>query len=173
MTLAELASRLRSYADGAATREDLATWFAPLLAADPLDIEASDAEPWRHSPDEMRLFWRLVYLFDTAEVGDEVLRPFARRVCEALADTGDPALVHELLPIIEDQDRLGTIVERHLRGVISRTGFLSVIAESGYPGHAKLWLEHAGPGALRRLVDLLREARYREAAATIERAPRD
>ncbi len=172
MTLDELTERLRQYAEGGTSREELAAWFLPLLAADPLDVELSDAEPWRQAPHETRLFWRLVYLFDSSEEPDALLRPLAARVCAALASTADPSLTHELLPVLADQDRFCTIVAKHLRGVISRTGFLSVIAESGYPDHVKLWLEHAPAPALRQLCGLLEASRYREAAAVLERSPR-
>jgi hypothetical protein len=46
-----------------------------------------------------------------------------------------------------------------------------VVAESGYPGHRKLWLRHAGPAALERLCGRLSAADYATAAASIERAP--
>jgi hypothetical protein len=46
-----------------------------------------------------------------------------------------------------------------------------VIAESGYPPHVKLWLEHAGPDALGRLCAALVAGDYRAAAAMVERAP--
>ena len=77
----------------------------------------------------------------------------------------------EMLPLIADQERFCAIAEKHVRGVISRTGFLSVVAESGYPAHLKLWLQHAGPGPLARLCERLAAADYATAAASIERAP--
>jgi hypothetical protein len=55
--------------------------------------------------------------------------------------------------------------------VISRTGFLSVVAESGYPEHVKLWLQHAPPSALERLRERLEAGRYDEVAAAFGAPP--
>ena len=79
--------------------------------------------------------------------------------------------VLELLPIVVDQERFCAIVAKHIAGVISRTGFLSVVAESGYPAHVKLWLQHAGRGALARLCARLDDCEYAAVAAMLERAP--
>lgn len=170
-----LLERLDALAAGELTEEALEAWLTPALNADPLGAERTDAAPWDRAPDEARLFWRLVYLFvDAPGVlgGDEAARRrLAGRVAACARSTASPALTHELLPLVADQDRLCLIVERHVRGVISRTGFLSVIAESGYPPHVKLWLEHAGHDALRRLCALLEAGEYREAAGMVERAP--
>jgi len=172
--------RLEALARGALTEEALAAWLAPALHADPLGAERSDAAPWDRAPDEARLFWRLVYLFvdAPAHAGDEddpagqaARRAFAGRVAACARSTASPALTHELLPVIADQARLCAIVDKHARGIISRTGFLSVIAESGYPPHVKLWLEHAGHDALGRLCARLEAGEYREAASLVERAP--
>lgn len=141
-----------------------------MLAADPLDLEKSVDDPWRDSPDESRLFWRLLHLFGE-EGGEEPERAHAAHVVSCLASTGAPGATLELLPLLVDQDRLVEIVARHLAGVISRTGFLSVVAESGYPAHVKLWLGHASPTALAELASMLRNGAYLEAAAALERRP--
>ena len=172
MTLATLAEHLRAFAAGERSRDELQEQLAPVLAADPLDVAESDSTPWDHAHDDARLFWRLVYLFETDEADqEEELRRLAGRVVECLARTGSAATTFELLPVIADQERLCAIAAKHARGVISRTGFLSVVAESGYPAHLKLWLQHAGPEALRRLCERLAAGDYATAAASIERAP--
>ncbi len=172
MTLGNLSEHLREFADGAITREELQTRLAPVLAADPLDVAESDSTPWDHAHHDARLFWRLVYLFET-EVADEEaeLRRLAGRVVQCLAHTGSAATTFELLPMIADQERFCAIAAKHAGGVISRTGFLSVVAESGYPSHLKLWLQHAGPEALGLLCQRLATGDYATAAASVERAP--
>ena len=171
MTLAELADRLRRFADGELTLAALRHSFVPAYDADPLDVERSDARPWSAAPDDARLAWRLIHLFDSAAADDEAaLRPLARRLVRSVHDAGS-ATTHELLRVIADQDRFCEIVRRHRRGVISRTGFLSVIAESGYPPHVKLWLEHAGTAALERLCERLDAGEYGEVAGMLERVP--
>ena len=203
MTLADLARQLGAFAGGHATHADLQRWLDTVLSADALGVERSDSAPWDEAPDDNRLFWRLVYLFEgpngasggtasgtanganpegeespavsaapaepTAE--ERQRRRLAQRVIECLARTGSAAATFELLPIVTDQDRFCTIVGRHVRGVISRTGFLSVLAESGYPPHVKLWLEHAEPVHLARLCERLEHGEYDAVMAAFERKP--
>jgi hypothetical protein len=172
MTLADLSEHLRAFSDGSVTRAELQQRLAPVLAADPLDVSQSDSTPWDHAHHDARLFWRLVYLFETEEADEEEeLRRLAGRVVECLARTGSAATTFELLPVIVDQERFCVIAAKHARGVISRTGFLSVVAESGYPAHLKLWLQHAGTDALDRLGLRLSAGDYATAAASMERAP--
>ena len=180
MTLADLTQRLDDFAQSRTTHAELQEWFGTLLAADALGVERSDSAPWDVAPDDTRLFWRLVYLFESDEEeiageGEESRsgrRRFARRVVDCLASTASAATTLEMLPILLDQDRFCAIVAKHARGVISRTGFLSVLAESGYPPHIKLWLEHAEPAHLERMCDLLGRGEYAEVAAGFEKKPR-
>ena len=206
MTLTDLARQLGAFAGGHATHADLQRWLDTVLSADALGVERSDSAPWDEAPDDNRLFWRLVYLFEgpnggsgasggtangTATVSsaeseespaapaapaeptaeERQRRRLAQRVIECLARTGSAAATFELLPIVTDQDRFCTIVGRHVRGVISRTGFLSVLAESGYPPHVKLWLEHAEPVHLARLCERLEHGEYDAVMAAFERKP--
>lgn len=171
MTLAELAQLLESYAEGTLALSALQDALAPVLTADPLGAEASDATPWDRSHHDARLFWRLVYLVETELDPGEAPRRVAARVVAALRETGNPELTFELLPLLVDQERLCTIVDRHARGLISRTGFLSVVAESGYPSHVKLWLEHAPVSALQGMCAGLARGAYTRVASSFERAP--
>ncbi|MHB1223533.1 MAG: hypothetical protein ACYC2G_05725 [Gemmatimonadaceae bacterium] len=171
MNLATLAVSLRQFAAGELSLPALRTSFIPALEADPLDVAESDGGPWDRSPDDERLYWRLLHLFDTAPEADEPsLRGVATRLVRAVEDAGS-ATTLELLALVLDQDRFCAIVHKHDAGIISRTGFLSVIAESGYPGHVKLWLQHAGPGPLRTLCARLESGDYTGTAAMLERLP--
>jgi hypothetical protein len=175
-SLYDLAARLQAFAAGELTREALDAWVAPVLAADPLDVEHQDDVPWEDAPDEERLFWRLLYLVESSEPADDAeaaLRAGVGRAVRCLASTASPADTLELLPLVLDQPRLCTIVERHARGVISRTGFLSVLANAGYPPHAKLWLTHADPAALDALCARLTAGDYAAVARMLERVPTD
>src|SRR5215207_6541578 len=148
MTLRELATSLRELADGVITPAELQARLDPVLGADPLDVSASDATPWEENHHDERLFWRIVYLFESDGFDDPRMLDAARHIVDGLESTGSAETTLELLPVILDQARLCTIVARHVGGVISRTGFLSVVAESGYPDHVKLWLQHASHDAL-------------------------
>lgn len=173
-SLYDLAGRLQAFADGTLSRAELEAWIAPVLAADPLDVAESDDVPWLDAPDEERLFWRLLYLVESADAGDDgeqALRALAGRTVVCLSSTASPADTLELLPLVADQPRLCTILERHARGVVTRTGLLSVIANASYPPHAKLWLTHAGPAALAGLCERLDAGDYATVARMLERAP--
>ena len=175
-SLYDLAARLQAFAAGELTREALDAWVAPVLAADPLDVEHQDAIPWEDAPDEERLFWRLLYLIESSEPteeGEAALRGVAGRAVRCLASTASPADTLELLPLVVDQPRLCTIVERHARGLVSRTGFLSVLANAGYAPHAKLWLSHADGAALAALCARLAEGDYAAVVRMLERVPSD
>jgi hypothetical protein len=170
VSLSELTTQLRRFVSTEIGLVELQEWFTPILSADSLNVEDSDESPWLHAAEDTRLFWRLVYIFE-AGGEEEALRVDAERIVRCLESTKDAAIAYELLPLILDQDRLTTIVTKHLSGTISRTGFLSVVAESGYPAHVKLWLEHAPAAALVRLADLLSDGAYADASRALERAP--
>lgn len=171
MNLDELTGILHTYANGTIDLSALHARLLPVLVADPLQIEASESAPWDDLHAESRLFWRLIYLFDAEPVDGDSVRSRARRIVRCLQETGGADLTFELLPLILDQDRFATIAGRYAAGVISRTGLLSVVAESGYPAHVKLWLEHAGRDALTRLADSLANERYQAVASALEMPP--
>lgn len=172
MTLDDLVARLEQFAAGTLTLDALRLSFIPALESDPLDVTESDSTPWDTAPNDARCYWRLLHLFDTPEGPEEEgeLRRLAARLVHSVREAGS-ATTLELLPLLTDQDRFCTIVRKHAAGIISRTGFLSVVAESGYPAHVKLWLQHAGPEPLARLCGRLEAGEVRGVAAMVERAP--
>jgi hypothetical protein len=172
MTLADLTELLDLYAAGQIDLGGLQERFASVVIADPLNVEHTDPVPWEQAPDDMRLFWRLIYIFESIISDGVEPRHVARRVVRCLGGTGSPDATYELLPLILDQDRLGTVLDRHRKGIISRTGLLSMLAESGYPAHVKLWLAHASPAAANRLSALLEAEDYGAVATALERPPR-
>ena len=171
MTLGELTDLLREHAESRAPLAAVHERLDAVLVADPLDIAASDPSRWEMAPDDERLFWRLVYLFDTETEEADRVRELAARIVACLDRTGS-ATTHELLPLLVDQPRFCEIVARHRAGIVSRTGFLSVVAESGYPDHIKLWLQHASIDALVRLCARLDEGHYETVAAGFIVPPR-
>jgi hypothetical protein len=142
-----------------------------VLADDPIDVTASDPAPWERAHDDVRLFWRLVYLVESTEADSPEFRDTVRRVVAALDSTKSAATTHELLPILVDARRLCEIVAKHRAGIISRTSFLSVVAESDYPDHVKLWLQYASPTALARMCAQLGADEYSAVAVGFEAPP--
>lgn len=171
MRLDDLTAILESYAIGALSLDAVQQQLLPVLVADPLDVESSDGDVWDEAADESRLFWRLVYLFESEVAGSDSLREDARRLVACFRQTGSAGVTLELLPLILDQDRFVAVCDRHRKGVISRTGLLSFVAESGYPSHVKLWLEHAGEDALGQIAGALDHERYANMAAAFESPP--
>lgn len=171
MTLADLAELLRGYATGATTLATVHERLRPVLLEDPLDVAGSDPLPWQTNHDDERLFWRLVYLVESGDEDSPRFRDRMRRIVASFDRTRSAAVTHELLPLVIDQPRFCTIVGKYRGGEVSRTGFLSVIAESGYPGHIKLWLQHASHAALERLSSRLDEGAYDVVAAGFDGPP--
>jgi hypothetical protein len=171
LTLDELVRLLRDYAASEIPIEVIHARLRPVLLADPLDITLADATPWDANPHDERLFWRLVYLIEADAEDGASLKETMSRIVESLARTASAEVTHELLPVLLDQGRLCAVVAKHRAGIISRTGFLSVIAECGYPDHVKLWLQAASHDALGRLCERLERHEYDRVAAGFEAAP--
>ena len=171
MTLGELTQLLREFADGALARDQLQERFTPVMLSDPLAVEESDDLPWRASARDTQLLWRLLYLFESDYPEEPEHRAMAGRIVRCLESTGAAEGTLELLPLVLDQPRLCSIAGKYRRGVISRTGFLSVLAESGYPPHVKLWLEYATPQAIERLCGWLETGAYAAARLAFESPP--
>jgi hypothetical protein len=162
---------LKDYAASEITLEVVHERLRPVVLADPLDITLADAAPWDAAPHDERLFWRIVYLIEATLEDSSSLRESMARIVGCLARTSSAEITHELLPILLDQDRLCTVVAKHRARIISRTGFLSVVAECGYPDHIKLWLQVASHDALERLCDQLAAHQYDVVAASFEAPP--
>jgi hypothetical protein len=170
LTLDDFCLQLRRFIIQEIGLAELHAWMTPILAADSLDIEKSADAAWESSPEETRLLWRLLYHFESG-TDEAALRADASRIVRCHDATRDAALTHELLPILLDQDRLCGIIGKHARGIITRTGFLNVVTESGYPAHVKLWFERASEAALERMAARLSGFAYGEVAQALERRP--
>ena len=171
MELPDLIAILREYASGELPIEAVRARLLPVIQSDPLDVASSDAKRWDADHDDERLFWRLVYLIEDHHEDSSALRADVRRIVASMDDTRSAATTHELLPVILDAPRLCAIVEKHRAGIVTRTSFLSVVAESRYPAHVKLWLQHASPVALERLCAQLHADAYAAIADDFESPP--
>ena len=171
MTLADLAELLSRYAGGELELAVVHDQLRPLLAEDPLDVAESDPSPWLKGPEDERLFWRLVYHIESTEADSPAFRDRVRRIVTSLNRTQSASTTHELLPLLIDQPRFCIIARKYEAGRVSRTGFLSVIAESGYPSHIKLWLQHASLTALETLCQRLEAGEYKTVASGFEAPP--
>src|SRR5687768_646883 len=84
MRLEELTVILESYATGHIDLDAVHRQLLPVLVADPLDVELSGSEAWDEAADESRLFWRLIYLFESETADSDQLRRAAGRLVACL-----------------------------------------------------------------------------------------
>ena len=171
MTLAELTEALRQFVWGDLPLARLHERLRPLIVADVSDESETDPSPWLKGPEDERLFWRLVYHVESHADESSRFRDQLRRIVAALDRTGSAAVTHELWPLILDQPRFCIVARKYGSGSVSRTGFLSVIAESGYPRHIKRWLQQASLGGLEALCRRLDGGEYDVVAATFQAPP--
>lgn len=172
MTLAELNDLLRRFTAGELPLAALHDRLRPLIVADPAEEEAdSDPSPWLKGPEEERLFWRLVYHVESHADESRGFRDQVRRIVASLERTRSAATTHELWPVLLDQPRFCIVASKYGAGQVSRTGFLSVIAESGYPRHIKRWLQNASVDGLEGLCRRLEGGEYDVVAATFGAPP--
>ena len=171
VTLPALVDLLRQYLAGEVTLETVHAYLLPVLTADSLHVAESDSTAWDTDHQSERLFWRLVYVVEAEPADGAGLVAPLQRILGCLDTTRSAASTFELLPLLLDQPRFCSIVRKHEAGPISRTGFLSAIAESGYPEHIKLWLQHASSDALAVLCSRLESGLYDLAAAAFEAPP--
>src|SRR5215207_9255998 len=99
LSLAGLSDLLAAFAAHELTLDALRARFVPLLHADPLGAERADATPWEHAPDDERLLWRLVHLYEHELQDDDAARRLAGRVVRCLSRTGSAGTTFELLPL--------------------------------------------------------------------------
>jgi hypothetical protein len=154
MEWSELLSQLEAFAEGRLPLAALRQWFTPFLADESV-LSSRD-------PD---VFFDLIFLFEDESLSEHTHFINARRLIRAARDVKAHATLSELIPLITDQDRLCTIIERNQTGIISRTSFISAISGSRYHPTLKQWLIHADPGLLEPFCTALSNENYRVVAA--------
>lgn len=86
---------------------------------------------------------------------DEEAGHFASRVLGCLQQVPDVEEVQLILPLIRHHEPFAVLISKHARGLISRTGFRSIVRKRFTFDGVRPWLEEASLEQLARLADAI------------------
>ena len=146
MTLSAFVDQLDAFAAGRIGREELRRWLPPFHLTEAPALGENEEVPWSPARDEHDLFWSLVWIFEGDDTPEDRHRVLAGHVVRCPDALRDPARTLDLLPLIRLADSFCIVVEKHRRGIVSRTGLLSVISKSfRFEPALRDWLAAASP----------------------------
>ena len=149
LELPAVTERLRAYVAGASSRSELESWIADQVLAGPTfkPVAARAASP------EQILAYLLGESFCALQADDEEAGHFASRVLSCLQQVPDVEEVQDILPLIRHHEAFAVLISKHARGLISRTGFKSIVRKRFTFDSVRPWLEEASLEQLTRLAD--------------------
>ena len=115
---------------------------------------AHPVPPGAASPDQV-LAYSIGEFFCALQADDEEACHFASRVLSCLNQVPDVEDVQEILPLIRHHEGFAVLIWKRARGLISRTGFKSIVGKRFPFDSLRPWLEEATPEHLARLADLI------------------
>jgi len=86
---------------------------------------------------EQDLVCEVAQRIDAADDGSERLVNLARDLRKLLQDGSSRERIQLLLEVVAERERVSSIVGKYLEGTISRTGFLSFVAEQRWPNEIR------------------------------------
>lgn len=146
-TRSAAAERVRAVATGKETLDGLQRWLSAVFVSDEFPGPCHDEV----------LLNRLMFLFEDESVPASVHVTNAGLIAEALESALSNDRVLNLLPLLVGYRHLCGVVGKYRGGVISRTGFLSFVAELRYSAELRAWLQKARPEDLDALCTALRD----------------
>jgi hypothetical protein len=151
LELPAITERLRAYVVGASSRSQLESWIADQVLA------VSTIEPVASKPalPEQTLAYSIGESFCALQADDEEASHFASRVLSCLKQVPDVEEVQNILPLIRHHEAFTILISKHARGLISRTGFKSIIRKRFTFDSVRSWLEEASLERLTRLADTI------------------
>ena len=151
LDLSAVTEQFKAYIAGASSRSQLEFWIADqVLAATHTDtIAATPASP------ERILAYRLGEAFCVLHADDEEAAHFASRIIGCLDQLPDVEGVHDMLPLIRQHEAFSVLISKHARGLISRSGFKSIVKKRFTSDSVRPWLEAASLEQLIRLTELI------------------
>jgi hypothetical protein len=153
LELSAVAEQFKAYVAGASSRAQLEFWIAgEVLAGAPTDSVA----PVPASPDHI-LAYRLGEAFCVLQADDEEAAHFASRILGCLDQVPDVDSVHDILPLIRQHEAFSVLISKHARGLISRSGFKSIVKKRFPSDTVRPWLEAASLEQLVRLTELIEQ----------------
>jgi hypothetical protein len=153
MMLDEFRALLQAYAEGRlaapefdARLTDVLVNEAPELAlpGGPLDESAAES-----------LLSQLIFHFEQHDLADDAVRSEAAAVAAALLALPAHATM-AVLPLFWQRERMGEIIEKYQRGIISRTGFVAAVGAASLEERTSQWILSADASALEQLAGYLR-----------------
>jgi hypothetical protein len=151
LELPAITERFRAFVAGASSRSQLESWIADqvLAAATTGPIVPTTASP------ERILAYSIGEFFCQIDADDEEAGHFASRVLSCLRQVPDVEEVQGILPLIRHQEAFAVLISKHARGLISRTGFKSIVRKRFTFDSVRPWLEEASLEQLARLADVI------------------
>jgi hypothetical protein len=170
-SLDRLIEQLAAVSEGALARSELRRWFTPYLMAFPPERPEDEEPSWDPDADDKALFWNLVWLFDDDSYTELEHRELATKVVRLIRSVPSTATALDILPLIKHEPKLCEVIRKHRTGIISRNGFLSVIAKNFQFDTVRQWLAEASPQSLDELRANLLSSDYIALDRQLSRPP--
>lgn len=163
--------QLVALTEGATLRDDLRRWFTPYLVAFPPPRPENEEPTWDPEAGDKAFFWNLVWLFEDDGFTEIEHRELAAKVVQLFRCIPSSATALDVLPLIRREAKLCEAIGKHRAGVISRTGFLSVISENFRFESVRGWLSEATLPSLEELCANLHSGDYLAVEQQLPRPP--
>ena len=151
LELSAVTEQFKAYIAGASSRSQLEFWIADQVLA---VMPTESVTPVSASPESV-LAYRLGEAFCVLQADDEEAAHFASRILGCLDQVPDVDGVHDILPLIRHHEAFSVLISKHVRGLISRSGFKSIVKKRFPFDTVRPWLEAASPEQLVRLTELI------------------
>ncbi|HJQ12598.1 MAG TPA: hypothetical protein VJ840_16315 [Gemmatimonadaceae bacterium] len=140
------------------SRDDAQLWVANAV----MTPEASKEES---SPDDIpnesrQLAFLIGQSFCAFQQDGEEARLFATRVLHCLEQVNEPDAVIDLLPLIRHHEDFSILVKKYQRGLISRSGFRSIVQKRFTFDDVRFWLAEASIDQLESLVGAIENSEF-------------
>ena len=151
LELPAVTDRLKAYVAGASSRSQLESWIADQVLA------ATMSTPAARTPAsaEQILAYSIGEFFCALQADDEEAGHFASRGVSCLHQVPEVEDVQDILPLIRHYEAFAVLISKHARGLISRTGFKSIVRKRFPFDSVRPWLEDASLEQLVRLADVI------------------
>src|SRR6266487_3164240 len=136
----------------------LRAWVRDVVIGDDIELD-SQVEP---------LILAAVERLDLASANDTDLIEVARQLHALLRGVEDEDLAKALVPLAEDRANVTDVLRKVVKGHISRTGWLSYVAEQHWSAPVKKALAEADGPRLTQLLNALVTADYKTVATVLD-----
>jgi len=135
----------------------LRAWVRDVVIGDDVEVE-SKVEP---------LILGALEKLDLASVNDGDLTEVARELHALLRDVQEDDLAKDLVPLARDRVQVTHVLRKVVDGHISRTGWLSYVAEQRWPASVKNGLTALDGSRLSQLLNALSHSNYKTVAVLL------